>query len=91
MAQKTQDSVNPLRQNNMTNWFQKSTSKANNKYTATFDKKKQLLELEELFIKFDADGSGTLDLDELCHLFRSAGLRVSSRVLKDMFHLPAGI
>ena len=92
MAKKTQGGgVNPLRQNNMTTWFQKSTVIANRQYTATFDRKKQLLELEELFIKFDADGSGTLDLDELVALFKSAGLRVSSRRLKEMFKLPAGI
>lgn len=75
----------------MTCWFQKSSVKANNDYTATFDRKKQLLELSELFAKFDLDGSGTLDVDELTHLFKSAGLRVSSKLLKEMFHLPKNV
>ena len=37
------------------------------------------------------DGSGTLDLDELVSLFKSAGLRVSSKRLKEMFHLPKDV
>ena len=50
-----------------------------------------MLELAELFNKFDEDGSGTMDLDELTELFKSAGLRVSSRKLKEMFHLAKGV
>lgn len=60
----------------MTMWLKGTVSQANPKYTATFDEKKQLLELEELFQKFDEDGSGTLDLDELVAMFQMAGLRV---------------
>jgi len=63
------DGINPLRSNKMTLWMQKNTAEANNKYTANFDEKKQLLEMEELFVKFDMDGGGTLDLDELVHMF----------------------
>lgn len=37
------------------------------------------------------DGSGTLDLDELVELFKSAGLRVSSKRLKEMFYLPKNV
>ena len=70
--------MNPLRTNNMLKWLKANVSQANNKYTASFDEKKQLLELEELFIKFDFDGSGTLDLDELVQMFQMAGLRVPS-------------
>ena len=62
----------------MLKWLKANVSQANNKYTASFDEKKQLLELEELFIKFDFDGSGTLDLDELVQMFQMAGLRVPS-------------
>lgn len=63
------DGLNPLRSNKMTLWMQKNSSQANTKYVANFDKKKQLLELEELFVKFDMDRSGTLDLDELVQMF----------------------
>ena len=44
-----------------------------------------MLELEELFTKFDFDGSGTLDLDELVEMFQMAGLRIGSRKLKEIF------
>ena len=84
--------MNPLRQHKMTNWFhQRSVQHANINYIATFDRKKQLSELAELFTKFDLDGGGTLDLNELCELFKSAGLRVSSKKLKAMFRLPKNI
>ena len=53
----------------MTHWFKSKELSANNKYTATFGERKQLLELEELFTKFDFDGSGGLDLDELVDMF----------------------
>ena len=36
---------NPLKSLKLTQWFNKNVSSANNKYTATFDEKKQLLEL----------------------------------------------
>ena len=70
----------------MLKWFNRSVTGATNKYTANFETKKQLLELEELFQKFDFDGSGTLDLDELVSMFQMAGLRVPSHQLKNMFH-----
>ena len=47
--------------------------------------------MAELFYKFDQDGSGTLDLHELCDLFKSAGLKVPSKKLKDMFRLTNAI
>ena len=80
-----------MNSNKMTVWFKKSAVSANKKYTATFDEKKQLLELQELFTKFDFDGSGTLDLDELVHMFQMAGLRVQSSKLKEMFYLAKGV
>ena len=75
----------------MAAWFNKSTVAANKKYISTFDKKKQLLELQELFTKFDYNGSGKLDLDELVHMFQMAGLRVQSSKLKEMFYLAKGV
>lgn len=71
----------------MTRWLNKNSVKANHNYTAPFEREKQLIELEELFIKFDFDGSGTLDLDELVSMFQMAGLRIPSNRLKNMFHL----
>ena len=75
----------------MTGWFQKTSANANINYIATFDRKQQLAEMAELFYKFDQDGSGTLDLHELCDLFKSAGLKVPSKKLKDMFRLTNAI
>ena len=63
----------------MTHWFKSKEEKSSNKYTATFNERKQLLELEELFTKFDQDGSGGLDLDELVDMFQMAGLRISGK------------
>ena len=60
---------NPLRFSKATKWFKGKFEKSHDKYTAYFGEKKQLLELQELFQKFDFDGSGTLDLDELCEMF----------------------
>lgn len=36
---------NPLKTHKLTQWFNKNVTSANIKYTATFDEKKQLLEL----------------------------------------------
>ena len=71
----------------MTQWFKANVSQSNKKYNVSFDEKKQMIELEELFKKFDFDGSGTLDLDELVSMFHTAGLRIESSKLKGMFHL----
>ena len=83
--------ANPLKTNKMTQWFKGNVSGANNRYTASFDEKKQLIELEELFTKFDFDGSGSLDLDELVSMFHMAGLRIQSSKLKEMFYLAKGV
>ena len=52
---------------------------------------KQVLELTELFQKFDADGSGTVDLNEIVTMFRVAGLKLNGKQLKKMFKETKGI
>ena len=52
-----------------------------------------MLELEELFNKFDDDKSGTLDMTELYQMFKQAGIQISQKDLRMMFQvdiLPGG-
>ena len=53
----------------MRDWFQKNGRNVHINYVASFDRKKQLAELGELFAKFDTDSSGKLDISELSELF----------------------
>ena len=61
--------INPLLQHRMRDWFQKNGRNVHINYVASFDRKKQLAELGELFAKFDTDSSGKLDISELSELF----------------------
>ena len=38
-----------------------------------------------IFAKFDTDGSGALDLEELCDLFKQNKVKLSKNTVKEMF------
>lgn len=42
--------------------------------------------IERLFLKFDTDGSGALDSNELYELFRENGVEIDAEVIRDMFN-----
>lgn len=42
--------------------------------------------MEAIFKKFDQDGSGALDLNELVDLFRQNKVRLDKETVKEMFH-----
>ena len=76
--------INPLRVKKTTEWLKKQ-GKANDDYTMTMVEKKQLSELDQLFQKFDTDGTGFLDIQKLTNLFDLAGLTVSKAQVKKLF------
>ena len=42
--------------------------------------------IERLFFKFDTDGSGALDADELYVLFKDNGVEIDAETIGDMFN-----
>ena len=42
-------------------------------------------ELESLFQKFDSDGSGSLDMDEITEMFKSVGILTDKTQIKKIF------
>ena len=42
--------------------------------------------MEQIFKKFDTDGSGALDLDELVDLFRQNKIYLDNEIVKNMFN-----
>ena len=41
--------------------------------------------IEAFFSRFDADGSGALDLNELTDLFKQNKLKIDKKTVKEMF------
>lgn len=42
--------------------------------------------MEKLFKRFDADGSGALDMNEMFELFKQNDLEIEMETIKDMFN-----
>lgn len=42
--------------------------------------------IERLFLKFDTDGSGALDSNELYELFRENNVEIDPEIIKEMFN-----
>jgi hypothetical protein len=76
--------LNPLRSQNTCKWF-KSRGSNNHEYYHSIIEKQQLSELEKLFGKFDLDGSGTLDMEEILELFATANIKISSKTIRKIF------
>ena len=64
---------NPLKSADTCTWFNKHGS-VNYNYRYSVLEKKKLCELEKVFEKFDADGTGLLDMDRIVKLFESVGI-----------------
>jgi Ca2+-binding EF-hand superfamily protein len=73
--------INPLKSHITTKWL-KTRGSVNFDYSRSLSEKKQLSELKTLFERFDGDGSGTLDMDEVTILFELAGLKMSRKDVK---------
>ncbi len=52
----------------------------------TDEELRQTLAIETLFIRFDSDQSGTLEMDELLQMFKSNHINVSRKIIKELFH-----
>ena len=78
--------LNPLNSHSMNKYFK---SKKNKQVIDFFKnshvESKRLLELTQLFEKFDMDDSGTIDLNELVHMFHIAGIKINGEELKKVF------
>lgn len=77
--------ANPLRELATIKWLKNQKKTGNPDYMNLLKEKRRMLELEELFNKFDDDKSGTLDMAELYHMFKQAGIEISQKDLRTLF------
>ena len=77
--------VNPLRTLSVIKWFKIKRKTTNINYLNTYDEKRKLRELELLFQKFDEDGSGTLEMDELFNMFLYVGINIGYKNIITLF------
>ena len=69
-------------------WLKKHCSKsAKDKYLLTRKEEKQKKDIEHIFEKFDFDGSGSIEMDELFAMFYAHNIVISKRELKQLFSL----
>lgn len=70
-------------------WLRKQAKKQEAirpKYLMNEQEVQQNEKIERLFLKFDTDGSGALDSNELYELFKENGVEIDSEILKEMFN-----
>jgi hypothetical protein len=71
------------------NWLKKQKTKLSvikPKYLMYESEIRQNEKMELLFKKFDADGSGALDMDEIFELFQQNNVNIEKETIKTMFN-----
>ncbi len=56
-------------------------------YQKSLNELKQQLQVENVFIKFDEDGSDSLDCQEIYEMFNNNGIYISMRKIKELFKI----
>lgn len=67
-------------------WMKKRCiDKAKKEYILNDLELKETLAMEALFIQFDTDKSGTLEMNELFDMFKNNGIHINEQILREMF------
>ncbi|CDW80651.1 ef hand family protein [Stylonychia lemnae] len=79
--------INPKLKNYHTmKWLQnRYFDRAKKEYILTDHQIKDTLAMETLFIRFDEDNSGTLELKELIKMFRENQINISDKIIRELF------
>eukprot|EP00347_Sterkiella_histriomuscorum_P020356 403338121 len=77
-----------LNQFNVKKWLQKRCSeRAKPFYLKSENELKQELQVENVFINFDDDGSNSLDCQEIFEMFHKNGIIISMNQIKELFKI----
>jgi hypothetical protein len=77
-----------LKQQSIISWLKSRYSeKAKKIYTNTDSELARHREIENMFLLFDTNRSGTLEIDEISNMFRSNGIQIKKAHLIEMFNI----
>ena len=68
--------LNPLRETKSIKWFNQRKETAHANYINTLEEKKKIHELDQLFKKFNENGTDTLKMSEVYNMFSYAGINI---------------
>ena len=77
--------INPLRETTSIRWFKQRERTTHPSYVHTLEEKRKLHELDQLFRKFNEDGSGVMQLSELHTMFSFAGVTLPEEEIESLF------
>lgn len=69
------------------NWFKSRNTSAASEYQLSRNEMIKEREMENVFLKFDTDGSGTIGLKELYEMFLDYGVDINKDELKQLFNI----
>ena len=80
--------LNILKETSTQNWLRKRyPNKTKEKYLYSDQERVRCQEIIDIFQKFDEDGSGTLEIEEIYEMFRKIGLNMSKNEVYQIFSI----